>query len=493
MPAPAGAAPGDLLVAAVSSRGAPTVSAPPGWTPVRVDSNGFTMNQSLFVRPATTDNASTWTLSRAQDHVVQVVAYRGVDTTDPVVASAGGPANSASIDSPSVDAVDGAQVVTVAGIGRITTLSPTPPLTERVEVSTDSSAGYALTADVGDTTARISPAGPYTTEAAGSAGGVGQSLSLRPQTGGGGTGGGTGPDSASPTVPGGVTGTPTSPTTVDLTWQPATDDTGVTEYRVFRDGTQVGTSATTSFTDTGLTAGTAYAYTVAAADAAGNVSAPSAPATEVTTPPAGGNPGTGGGDTEFIAAATGTGSTATTVPAPAGVQAGDVLVAAVSLRGTAVITPDAGWTLVREDANGFTMRQSLYVKVATGGDESSTWTLNRAQDHVVQVLAYRGIDTTDPVVTSAGQATSSATLISPETGSTPGGTAITFAGIARTTPLAPELPERSEITVDTAARYKITANAADTTTAGTTAGPFSTQANGNTAGIAQTITLRAAP
>jgi chitodextrinase len=68
--------------------------------------------------------------------------------------------------------------------------------------------------------------------------------------------------------------TPSSSITVS--WGAATDDVGVTGYRGFRTGVQVGTATTTSYTDTGPTAGTTYSYTVAAADASGKVSAQSA-------------------------------------------------------------------------------------------------------------------------------------------------------------------------------------------------------------------------
>ncbi len=84
-------------------------------------------------------------------------------------------------------------------------------------------------------------------------------------------------DGVPPTAPQGLQVQPTSSTSVALTWRASTDDVGVTDYRVFRDGTQVGSTPSTSFSDTGLTAGTTYTYTVAAADAAGNVSAQSAP------------------------------------------------------------------------------------------------------------------------------------------------------------------------------------------------------------------------
>ena len=69
-----------------------------------------------------------------------------------------------------------------------------------------------------------------------------------------------------------------------MSWAAATDDVGVTGYRVLRDGVQVGTTTTAlTFTDSAVTSGRTYAYTVTASDAAGNVSPPSNSAV-VTTP-----------------------------------------------------------------------------------------------------------------------------------------------------------------------------------------------------------------
>jgi chitinase len=61
-----------------------------------------------------------------------------------------------------------------------------------------------------------------------------------------------------------------------LTWNAATDNVGVTGYRVYRNGVLVSTVSGTSYTDTGLVAGTTYQYRVTAIDAAGNESTPGA-------------------------------------------------------------------------------------------------------------------------------------------------------------------------------------------------------------------------
>lgn len=91
-------------------------------------------------------------------------------------------------------------------------------------------------------------------------------------------------DQSAPTAPGGLTAQPVGSTSVALSWQPAQDDVGVTNYLVQRDGRTVATLGvgSTEFTDTGLSPGTSHTYTVSAKDAAGNSSAPSAPATVAT-------------------------------------------------------------------------------------------------------------------------------------------------------------------------------------------------------------------
>ncbi|MFG2427544.1 carbohydrate binding domain-containing protein [Streptomyces sp. NPDC048590] len=105
------------------------------------------------------------------------------------------------------------------------------------------------------------------------------------------------PDTEAPTAPAEVAAGADGVSVV-VTWEPSTDDRGVTKYQVTRaggtKGTVVSDVGSTVFSDTGLEARTEYRYTVRAVDAAGNVSAASATATVTTgdksTAPAAGKP-----------------------------------------------------------------------------------------------------------------------------------------------------------------------------------------------------------
>jgi len=90
-------------------------------------------------------------------------------------------------------------------------------------------------------------------------------------------------DTTPPSRPTGLTGAAAGSTGANLSWSASTDNVGVTGYIVRRNGVQVATPATTSYADTGLSAATTYSYTVAARDAAGNIS-PNSTSVSVTTP-----------------------------------------------------------------------------------------------------------------------------------------------------------------------------------------------------------------
>jgi len=85
-------------------------------------------------------------------------------------------------------------------------------------------------------------------------------------------------DGTEPSKPDGLSGTGVSTTRIDLSWNPSSDpETGIAEYIVLREGAEVGRSATTNFSDTGLTASTTYTYRVVAVNGQGLESSPSSP------------------------------------------------------------------------------------------------------------------------------------------------------------------------------------------------------------------------
>lgn len=90
------------------------------------------------------------------------------------------------------------------------------------------------------------------------------------------------PDSVAPSAPGQPAASAITASTLTLNWAAATDNYGVSQYLIRRDGVQVGTSAGTTFNDSALAPSTAYSYTIAAKDSAGNQS-PWSSARSVTT------------------------------------------------------------------------------------------------------------------------------------------------------------------------------------------------------------------
>ncbi|MFF0203888.1 glycosyl hydrolase [Streptomyces sp. NPDC005017] len=85
--------------------------------------------------------------------------------------------------------------------------------------------------------------------------------------------GGTGvpPGDEPPTAPGTPVASGITAASVTLNWSAAQDDKGVKNYDVYRNGAKVATVTQTAYTDTGLTAGTTYTYSVRARDTADQV------------------------------------------------------------------------------------------------------------------------------------------------------------------------------------------------------------------------------
>ncbi|MFJ6213808.1 PHB depolymerase family esterase [Streptomyces sp. NPDC092296] len=112
-------------------------------------------------------------------------------------------------------------------------------------------------------------------------------------------------------APAGLKVTGVTASSVSLSWSAVS---GAASYNVYRDGAKVGSVASGSFTDSGLSAGVSYGYTVAAVDSSGTVGTASSAVTGTTT--------SGGGSTAL--------------PAPAGLKVTGVTASSVSLSWSAV-------------------------------------------------------------------------------------------------------------------------------------------------------------
>jgi hypothetical protein len=75
-----------------------------------------------------------------------------------------------------------------------------------------------------------------------------------------------------PSKPHNLIGDPFSSAQIDLSWEPSTDNIGVTGYYVYRDGIRIGEANDTAYSDTGLDPETLYEYFVRAVDDAKNLS-----------------------------------------------------------------------------------------------------------------------------------------------------------------------------------------------------------------------------
>lgn len=90
------------------------------------------------------------------------------------------------------------------------------------------------------------------------------------------------PDTQAPTLPTALKASSSASSAVQLSWQAASDNVGVTGYEVFRDNASIASTSSLAYTDSGLQANTRYSYSVRARDAAGNWSGHTA-AVSVTT------------------------------------------------------------------------------------------------------------------------------------------------------------------------------------------------------------------
>ncbi len=97
---------------------------------------------------------------------------------------------------------------------------------------------------------------------------------------------------------------------------------------------------------------------------------------------------------------------------PAGRQVGDLLMVVITSAGAPTITPPAGWTTVRTDTSGQSLRQAVFVRMAATGDPTSyTWTMSQSVATVGALAVYRGVNPTTPIDVHTGRVNPASTSI----------------------------------------------------------------------------------
>ncbi|WP_233582546.1 cell wall anchor protein [Corallococcus sp. CA053C] len=107
-----------------------------------------------------------------------------------------------------------------------------------------------------------------------------------------------------------------------------------------------------------------------------------------------------------VSSASGKGITSLAIPAPAGVQENDVILARLTNRNNvnAILTAPTGWTLLRSDQSASAIKTWILYKVATASEPASyTFTLDLASYLAGTLVAYSGVDPTNPIDTHSGQ------------------------------------------------------------------------------------------
>lgn len=187
---PANVRAGDVLIAVVTARNAPTISATTsGQWDVRGDqANGTALRAVVFTRTVGaigSEPASySFTLGSSQRVAAAIIAYRGAlvsASSLPVVATSASASNSANVVAPSViPAIANSMLLTFHATAADTTFTVAGTMIERAEQSSGGSASLAFAEEFLGTSTLAT--GTRTAVAGNSAANVGISIALRPDT-----------------------------------------------------------------------------------------------------------------------------------------------------------------------------------------------------------------------------------------------------------------------------------------------------------------------
>ena len=225
-------------------------------------------------------------------------------------------------------------------------------------------------------------------------------------------------DTSPPSTPTGLVANSPSHSQADLEWTTSTDDTAVAGYDLYRDGSWLASTTSTSYVDLTVAPSTTYAYRVRARDPETNVSGYSSTASTTTPAPPPPPPPTGEVVRESVSTTVNPTATASiTIAQPSGVATGDVLVACIATNGGGVAAGGvpSGWTSIASAAGVANPHVFGYYHVAGAAEPGSwTWTLSGAIANGGGIARYSGVDTATPLDTAAqtgfGALASTATL-----------------------------------------------------------------------------------
>ena len=139
MGAPTGIQPGDVLIAAVNVRSAPTVTSPgTGWTLIRDTGNGNTFHELTYWKVVAVGDPTSyrWTFSSSQVAAGAILGYRGVDVNAPIeMHDASTATNSKQITAPAVTSTyQGGLVLGLFGLAQQAAITPPLAMFERAEI-----------------------------------------------------------------------------------------------------------------------------------------------------------------------------------------------------------------------------------------------------------------------------------------------------------------------------------------------------------------------
>jgi hypothetical protein len=185
------------------------------------------------------------------------------------------------------------------------------------------------------------------------------------------------------------------------------------------------------------------------------------------------------------------------VARPAGVQPGDLMLAAINVSGAPnTLTAPVGWTPIRADANGSGLKQFVFWKIA--GDElpSYAWGLGGSFGAAGGIVAYSGVDAAAPFVVNAALANAKATSIrAPSVSASADQLLVAVFGIAKNTTITPPagMVEHAEAIANGSKKVSIEISDDVLDATGATGVRIATTSGSTAVSVGQTLVLRPMP